>query len=318
MVESCQNRVVNYSIIIAHKNIPDLLTRCMDSIPQRKDTQIIIVDDNSSPKIVDFNRFPGREREDIEVYLKPRSGGTGSAQNVGLEHACGKWVLFIGADDFFTEELNPFLDRMIDAKEDLIIFDHRSVLSDDVSVSVLRSQYLSKLINDFNCHSIDENAIRCSFIVATCKLIRKDLIDKHHIRFNETKWSNDNFFSAQVSCFAKRIRVCNDVIYVMTVRENSLTSDFCGTRKEAETRLQEAIKSDKLYRDYGLANKDLLTQTILNAIFKRHRYWVCLGYCLTFIPNRPVFNAMSRSLYRKTAYFFIRKVEALLNNQIPT
>ena len=311
MVESCHNRVVNYSIIIAHKNIPDLLTRCLDSIPQRKDTQIIIVDDNSDPKIVDFDRFPGREREDIEVYLTHRSGGTGYAQNVGLEHARGKWVLFIGADDFFTEELNPFLNRMIDAEEDLIIFDHRSVLSDDVSVPVLRSQYLSKLINDFKNHIIEENAIRCYYIVATCKLIRKDLIDKHHIRFNETRWSNDNFFSAQVSCFAERIRVCEDVLYVMTVRENSLTSDFCGTRKEVEARLQEAIKSDQLYQDFGLADKALLTQTILNAVCTRHRYWVCLGYCLTFLSNRPVFIAMSRSLCRKTAYHFYKKSRGL-------
>ena len=32
-----------YSIIIPHKNIPDLLRRCLDSIPQRPDIQIIVV-----------------------------------------------------------------------------------------------------------------------------------------------------------------------------------------------------------------------------------------------------------------------------------
>ncbi|MDR2475404.1 MAG: glycosyltransferase family 2 protein, partial [Bacteroidales bacterium] len=38
----------NYSIIIPHKDIPDLLRRCLDSIPYRNDLQIIIVDDNSN------------------------------------------------------------------------------------------------------------------------------------------------------------------------------------------------------------------------------------------------------------------------------
>ena len=39
--------MINYSIIIPHKNIPNLLQRCLDSIPNREDVQIIVVDDNS-------------------------------------------------------------------------------------------------------------------------------------------------------------------------------------------------------------------------------------------------------------------------------
>jgi glycosyltransferase involved in cell wall biosynthesis len=37
----------DYSIIIPHKNIPNLLQRWLDSTLIRKDVQIIIVDDNS-------------------------------------------------------------------------------------------------------------------------------------------------------------------------------------------------------------------------------------------------------------------------------
>ena len=295
---------IHFSIIIPHKNIPSLLVRCLESIPKRNDIQIIVVDDNSSADIVDFNSFPGREREDVEVYFTHKSGGTGYAQNIGLEHAVGEWVMFIGADDFFTDELNSFLDRMVDAPEDLIVFDHRSVLSDDINSSVERSVYLSKMIDDYLNGRIDEKYLRCKYIVATCKLIRRDLIEKHHIRFNETKWSNDNFFSAQVSCFADSIKVCNDVIYVMTVRGGSLTSDYCGTRKESEIRLQEAIKSDKLYRKKGLTNKNILSESVLRTIGIRHGFWKSLGYCVTYIPNWPVFKAMSSFLFRKTVHHF--------------
>lgn len=48
-----------YTIIIPHKNIPMLLQRMLDSIPQREDLQVIIVDDNSDPQAVDFRTFPG-------------------------------------------------------------------------------------------------------------------------------------------------------------------------------------------------------------------------------------------------------------------
>jgi glycosyltransferase involved in cell wall biosynthesis len=61
--------VFYYSVIIPHKNIPKLLQRCLDSIPQREDIQIIIIDDNSDPGIVDFEHFPGLNRSNVEVPL---------------------------------------------------------------------------------------------------------------------------------------------------------------------------------------------------------------------------------------------------------
>ena len=48
-----------YSIVIPHYNIPDLLERALNSIPQREDIEIIVVDDNSDPAKVDFEHFPG-------------------------------------------------------------------------------------------------------------------------------------------------------------------------------------------------------------------------------------------------------------------
>lgn len=58
-----------YSIIIPHYNIPDLLQRLLDSIPQREDIEIIVVDDNSSSDVVDFNHFPGSDRNDVRIIF---------------------------------------------------------------------------------------------------------------------------------------------------------------------------------------------------------------------------------------------------------
>ena len=43
-----------FSIIIPHKEIPDLLMRCLKSIPVSEDIQVIVVDDNSSEADVIF------------------------------------------------------------------------------------------------------------------------------------------------------------------------------------------------------------------------------------------------------------------------
>ena len=50
--------MVNYSIIIPHKNSADLLQYCLNSIPLRDDIQVIVVDDNSDANsFALFSRF---------------------------------------------------------------------------------------------------------------------------------------------------------------------------------------------------------------------------------------------------------------------
>ena len=58
-----------YSIIIPHYNIPELLQRCLNSIPDLPSFQVIIVDDCSDGKIVDFRYFPGMERENVKCIF---------------------------------------------------------------------------------------------------------------------------------------------------------------------------------------------------------------------------------------------------------
>ena len=59
------NNTINFSIIIPTKNIPDLLQRCLESIPQRSDIEIIVVDDNSDREIVDVKNYPGTNNQQV-------------------------------------------------------------------------------------------------------------------------------------------------------------------------------------------------------------------------------------------------------------
>lgn len=81
---------INYSFIIPHRNVPHLLQRCIDSIPKRDDIQIIIVDDNSDPKIVNFECFPGLNEKCVEVYFTKE--GSGICQEYRIDLCKGKMV----------------------------------------------------------------------------------------------------------------------------------------------------------------------------------------------------------------------------------
>ena len=118
-------KTMNYSIIIPHKNTPDLLQRCLNSIPRREDVQIIVIDDNSDTNKVDFENFPGLNDPYVEVVFgKNENGrkGAGYARNLGLERANGKWIVFADADDYFTDCFNNVLDTYKNDEENEVVY----------------------------------------------------------------------------------------------------------------------------------------------------------------------------------------------------
>ena len=186
-----------YSIIIPHKDIPGLLQRCLDSIPVRDDIEIIVVDDNSDPRKVDFANFPSWKGTRYEYYLTKEGKGAGFARNVGLDHAKGRWIIFADADDFFIADFNSLLDEMADAEEDIVFFDYINVLSDDIMQQVEERVQYRKYIAAYLDVDQSEFNLMVLFAPPWCKIFRRELIEHHHIRFSEVQWGEDVFFSVE-------------------------------------------------------------------------------------------------------------------------
>lgn len=71
-----------YSIIIPHYNIPELLERCLKSIPQRDDVQVIIVDDYSDAESVSIIKNELQPKfSNFQFVYKDKNGG---GENVGI------------------------------------------------------------------------------------------------------------------------------------------------------------------------------------------------------------------------------------------
>lgn len=262
---------VSFSIIIPHRDCPDLLQRCLDSIPVREDIQIIVVDDNSNPSIVDFDQFPGINRNDVDIIYTKEGKGAGFARNVGLEHAEGKWLLFLDSDDFLLPSVTDVLDDEIDAKEDIVYFRPKLVYNDNLDLTSSRggSEY-NRYIDEY-LKTGNEVDLRTKWHTPWSKILKRALVIEKSIRFDETKYSNDVMFSALIGCEAGKIGARDKCFYVVTERIGSLTSGFCKKEGELAIRASVFFRSQRYIKSHGFPVDERIAYQYMRRLFVADR-----------------------------------------------
>lgn len=260
----------NYSIIIPHHNIPKLLNRCLDSIPRRKDIQIIVVDDNSNPDIVDFNTFPGLKDPFVEVYLTKEGKGAGYARNVGLQHAKGKWLLFADSDDFFLANAFDLCDIYLNTNYDIVYFGIDSIDSETL-MRVDRYKVYNRYID--KCDNVSTELIdmlKFRHDVPWGKMINHKLILKKNIKFGETKYCNDTLFSTQTALNADLIYADKTPFYCVTERVGSLITR--STLEAYLIRYEVILKKNKLLREHNYSRYQLPIGNYIKHIYNYGLY----------------------------------------------
>lgn len=200
--------MTNFSIIIPHHNCPDLLDRCLNSIPQRDDLEIIVVDDNS-----DIDKQPNIQRADAKVvYIdKEHTKGAGRARNYALKEANGKWLVFADADDYFTDYLSSLLEKYVNDEFIDLVYLNACVFDEKGVVTQFKTE---KLIDDYlQKKKGAEKHLRYNLWTPWSRMVRRDVVLNNNILFDEIPAGNDVMFSLKCSRFAKRIAVEKPVVY---------------------------------------------------------------------------------------------------------
>ena len=258
-----------FTIIIPHYNIPELLVRCINSIPVRKDIQVIVVDD-CSPNADKYKKtYPELSRPHLEYYRTPQGGSAGRARNVGIEHAKGKWLTFIDADDLLTNNAESLLEKYKDKTEDVLYFQSKSVMCDDLTKLSGRNIFTYNFEHYFKTGK--EQTLRLEFDAPWGKLIKKSLIDKYQIRFDQVLYSNDTYFSAAIGVYAKSIFVPKEILYIVTERTGSLTSAKIKTIEEWKTRYNVTLRVQNFYDEHRVKYKRYAFGDFLQELWHRDK-----------------------------------------------
>lgn len=208
----------NYSIIIPHFNIPDLLVRCLKSIPERDDIQVIVVDDQSQGSETYLDTIPELHRKNVEFYIVDEKKFAGHARNIGLDHAKGKWLMFADPDDFYVDSFMDIVDKYLNDSSDVIYFNIKSCDCYNTD-HIIQDPRLSRFVRYEKTK--DSMYFRLSFSEPWAKMVRKDFVVREGIRFQATRAHNDLLFGVKVAVLAKTFRIINEPIYWYVHREGS-------------------------------------------------------------------------------------------------
>jgi len=280
-----------FSIIIPHHNIPDLLQRCLDSIPDVPEVQVIVVDDNSSEQKVDFSHFPGKERQHTLCIFDKEGGGAGHARNIGMKHADGKWLVFADADDFFTKDAFQILDSHKDAPYDIILFKADSVDSDDYSPSDRHFQH-NQAIDDALSGLITEKKAVLTVPAPWCKMFRREHIAGKGVLFDETFASNDQMFVLKATYWTDddKVTVTKEVIYTVTTRNGSLDVMKKKSPRNFLDTLEVLIRCNKFAKDGPYNRRPIIVQVFRALKISPGTFWKALKLA---IKERALFSGTS-------------------------
>lgn len=282
-----------YSVIIPHKNSPKLLQRCLDSIPKREDIQIIVIDDNSDTDKVDFDRFPGKDCNNIEIIFTKEGKGAGYARNVGLDASEGQWIIFSDADDFFYENAFNKLDSFVNSNLDIIFFYCNSRYGE---TNELAPDRVRGLLESIKSHNFDY--LRYKTDVPWGKMIQKKIIDKYQLRFEETPVANDVAFGIRVGHYSEKIGILEEPLYCATRNSDSLY--FKQTPERIFVRMNVAIRKNQFLKDVGKEQYSIDTLKFAMKLYPccPLLFFKAIIKCKQDTPLISYFREVIRQIYR--------------------
>lgn len=292
----------NYTIIIPHKNIPDLLTRCLASIPRREDIQIIIIDDNSSKEIVDFEHFPGIGEPCVEIYYPKEGKGAGFARNIGLSHAKGKWLLFVDADDFLVTDALQKMDEFVNSEADVVYFHLMDRI--DLANIPFKSDDIIDLKRALSYNAmlcLDESILPLEHNIPVGKMVKHTCVEENKLFFDEISCANDIMFFTKLAFCVKQIEVSDKYLYCVSKPvTHNLTS-----RKDFESgriRLKTLLARNQLLQEHGL-KKRITPPLALIWQFRHLGVKAILYYCwLVINSSTSIFTGFSKFLRKPMVY----------------
>lgn len=215
---------IKVSVIIPVYNVEKYLEKCLNSILNQTlyDIEIIAVDDcstDNSWKILE--EYKNKFSKKMIIIRSAENGRQGTARNIGIKKANGKYIIFVDSDDWIKEDMIEKLYQCAENKQsDMVgVLGYVRSYSNGKQEEVL-SERADKIKKMLEKPFTDEqrNYLLFSGIGVTQHIYKREFLIENQIFFPEKLSYEDNFFVPLCFALVKKYSVIDGAYYYY--REN--------------------------------------------------------------------------------------------------
>ncbi len=261
------------SVIIPVYNAEKTLRRCVESLVLglERNIEVILCEDRSKDGSWDICCNLSESYKNVRCIRNEKNSGVSHTRNSGLAVAHGEYILFVDSDDWVSQKYAAALTKLARIYPDALpISGHHFI--DKVNQS--KHDYL------WRDSSATESVVDSSDFFDLCdhfllqqlwnKIFRRDLIEQHHIRFDESQSMGEDFQFVLDYLEAAQIKKCvvlnKPLYYYIRWNNSSLMSKFGFIDNQAEIH-----RIELLARIVGLGSEtrknDMIAQSKRNYIY---------------------------------------------------
>lgn len=288
------------TIAIPAYNAEKYLSRCVDSLIServRSLIQIIIVNDGSKDRTLEFARTYETSYSDCIQVIDKENGNYGSVMNIALSLAQGKYFKTLDADDWYNkEEFVKFVLDLSSTDADMIIGSYEEFYEENQTVKKIeipKSFPLNRDITVFD--SFFESVDSLSFVTTPSVCYKTSVLRSSGLRWSEKVFYSDTQYLYFPLVQVKNIRFVNYPVYIYLIGRNDqsmspliLKRNFASIYEVTTTIVGNYLETEEV--------KSPILKSLRLKFVKQILYFFFLG--LLFAPE-----------YRERIKLFIEKVE---------
>ncbi|WP_182379023.1 glycosyltransferase family 2 protein [Nocardioides sp. WS12] len=195
---------VDVTVIIPVYNTVDYLSACLDSLVGQtighERLEVVAVDDGSTDGSGELlEKYAASYSGVVRVFHQENSGGPARPCNAGLEHATGRYVFFLGSDDYLAlDALERLVQRADQWQADVVVPVAEGVNGRHVDQRLFGSEH----------PDLAYPGTLLPYSLSNTKLYRRDLVVEHGLRYPlDLRVGSDQPFTLAALRAARRIGV---------------------------------------------------------------------------------------------------------------
>ena len=214
---------IDVSVIIPIYNTAPYLHRCFDSVVRALGMlsyEVLLMDDGSTDGSADVAEAYAESHEGF-AFHRLHHGGQSNARNTGLIYAKGKYIHFMDSDDFLAPGIIEDMFAAAEAEDaDFAMCNGMLFDKGKLVFNVYELRCFSHIGIEERVTNLRQNPYLVMETTITHKLIRRDFLNSHGIRFPQIQVFEDMLPVLKLYHYAQRIAILRTRGYVYRIRED--------------------------------------------------------------------------------------------------